>query len=248
MDKKKKITIFLLISSIILIIADLTLISAYLIYEKYGEVTLSPGEKYIVNIPFDIAKSPEICGTAKIQNGTRLEGIKVTVSYSGKNKTLGEEITDENGRYCIKLPTISEDEDYEIYLEYENELEGGELILASNDYSLDFDNILNQSKRINHSVELKGEIENEDAEVENGRIEITLNKCEGETTNCNQEIKKEIYYIDIESNENYEIPNSDLTFSWTISPETEIGKYKIDIEASFNAQKHTTNKYFHIVD
>jgi hypothetical protein len=253
MEKKEKIKSFMILSVLILLFVNLTLISGYILITKYGSMTLSPGEKYIVNIPFiptpeTTTKSPIVCGTAEENDGTPVKDVEVRITYSTANTTiLGENITDEEGKYCITLPEITSDKTYNVYLEYDNETSSSQITLGNNDYSLNFENNINYSKASNTSVYLTGYISNKDAKVENGRLEITLSRCEGETNTCNSIIDNKKYSINIDSNEVYHVPNPELDYSWPISS-AETGKYKMYVEASFNAQDHTTTRYLHITD
>lgn len=48
----KRVRNFLILSFLALSLINIILIDAYLVFVQYGSVTLNPGEKYNVNIPF----------------------------------------------------------------------------------------------------------------------------------------------------------------------------------------------------
>ena len=132
--------LFLTFSVLGLLLLNLTVISAYLILIKFGDVTLNPGEKYILNIPFlGPSKSPLICGTAQQTDGTPLKNVSIIVEYKSNQTKAGEATTDSNGEYCITLPEIKSSNKFDIFIKYDNvSSSGAPLVLASNDYSLNF--------------------------------------------------------------------------------------------------------------
>jgi hypothetical protein len=246
MNKKKKLKLFIIIGILSLLVINLTLISGYILINSYGKMNLNPGERYVVNIPFKLFQSPVVSGKAQQADGTPISGVKVIIN-SSDNAIAGEDITDSNGEYQITIPKISEEKQFYVYLEYDNEsVSLNNLMLASNDYDLDFDNNLNYSKASDNFVRLTGKINNDDAAVEDGRFEITLSRCNGETTSCNDVIETEKYTLNIKSNEVYTTPNNEMDYSWQIRDSTELGKYKMYVQASFNGKEHTTTIYFHI--
>ncbi|MEK6881479.1 MAG: hypothetical protein AABY22_17790 [Nanoarchaeota archaeon] len=167
--KMKEAYIFLILSSLGLLLLNITLIGAFLVLAQYGSVTLSPGENYTINIPFSgITKLSIICGKAETSNGEIVQGVKITIRY--KNESVGKNTTNSKGKYCITLPKVNSNREYDIFIEYNNEINR----LGSNDYTLDFKNNLTFNKSSNKYVVLNGSIINEDAEIENGRFEINL--------------------------------------------------------------------------
>jgi hypothetical protein len=241
----QKLTLFLTLAILGLLLLDITLIGAYVLFTQYGSLTLSPGEKYTVNIPFvGPSKNPMICGKAEQTDGTALEGIKIIANYSN-NTFAGEATTDDNGRYCITLPEITTlTKTYNIYLEYDNST----LTLANHDYDLDFENNRIYSKGSNEYVFLTGNITNEYAEIENGRFEINLQYWPVNSSERYEIFDYRKYSVNISSNEIYEVPNSELNVSWQIPSDAEIGTYKFYIKTSFNAKERTSNIYFNITE
>jgi hypothetical protein len=248
MDKKRKIKLFIILAIVSILFINVALISGYILINSYGKMYLNPGEEYIVNIPFSLFQSPIVYGKAQQPDGTPISGIKVIVNNSD-DPLIGQAITDSNGEYKITLPKMSKEDQFFVYLQYDNQSSSLEdLILASNEYDLDFDNNLNYSKSSDNFVELKGDITNEDARIEDGRFEVTLSSCQGETTDCDSIIETKKYALNIEPGEVYVTPNNEMDYSWPITGSTERGKYKIFSEASFNGKEHTTTIYFHIKD
>lgn len=253
MDKKKKLQLFIVLAVLVLLFVNISIISGYILFTKYGSMTLSPGENYIVNIPFISAEKPEgfpmVCGTAEQSDGDPVEDVTVKIAYSADNTTiLGENITNKDGKYCITLPEITSNRVYVVYLEYDNETFSEELTLGSNEYTLDFENNLNYSKGLDSYADLIGKIINEDARIENGRLEIILSYCENEKCNITSIIKEEKYSVNIEPQDTYNIPNSEFSYSWEIPSDAKLGKYKLYIKASFNAKDHTKTVYFYITE
>ena len=208
MDKRGGIKTFIVLSVLGILLINLTLISGYLLLVKYGSMTLSPGENYKVNIPFiplqeETGESSIVCGVAEDNDGNPVKNVKVEITLHSDAKILGENITDVNGEYCITLPTMtSKSEKYDISIEYDNE----ELELGSNDYSLNFED-KKKYQRGSDYVILDGQIDNEDARIENGRFEVNL-KYHNDTTNKWVEIfDYQKYHVNIEPGEDYEIPN-----------------------------------------
>lgn len=248
MDKKKKIKLFIILGVLGILLINFTFISAYILINSYGKMYLSPGEDYTVNIPFNLFKSATVHGTALASDGTPLAGVKVIVNNSD-NSIAGEDTTDINGEYSIALPAMSDKKQFFVYLEYDNQTSSGDPIaLADHEYSYEFDNYVNYSKSIDNEVVLRGTIENENAEIEDGRIELSLRKCTGETTSCNEVLDSKIYHININPLASYSIPSSEIDYSWPINGDTETGKYKIQLTMSFNAKETTPTSmvYFYI--
>ncbi len=248
MIKNKKLKLFLALSVILILSVNLTLISGYLIMDSYGKMYLNPGEEYVVNLPFNLfqpSEPPVVRGIAQQTDGTPIIGVKVIVNNSD-NSISGENTTDSNGEYSITLLEINEREQFHVYIEYDDEI----LILEDNDYSYEFDNNLNYSKSAGNYVELRGTIENEDAIIENGRVEISLRKCTEGTNTCSEILDTKTYYVNINPQETYNIPSSEINYTWPINNGTETGKYKIQVAMSFNAQEHTPTSmaYFYITD
>jgi hypothetical protein len=211
-------------------------ISAYLLIVKYGSMTLTPGENYIVNIPFNSiheeVKYQIVCGTAEKENGNPVEDVKVKIN-SSSDKNLGENTTNAEGKYCITLPDItSKNKKYDVYVEQEDET----LEIGSNDYELDFDEDLSYSKSIDNYAILKGKIINEDARIENGRIEVKVGHKVGTSWKyLFGDYQK--YYVNIEPGDTYEIPNEDVNILWEIPSDAEAGEYKFLVKTSFNAEE-----------
>jgi hypothetical protein len=241
MDKNKRGKIILLMLLCFMLI-NLTVISGYIFSINYGSLHLNSGEKYIVNIPFiktsgensvNITENPIVCGTAEDDYGEAIEGIEVRITYIDEMTTLGENTTNEDGKYCIILPKINSKQEYDIYLEYNNETFSDNLILGSNDYELEFENSMNYSKNINKYFFLEGTISNENAKIENGIIEIKLShKVNGTWKYTFGDYKK--YYINISEEDEY-ILDSESNISWEIPPNAELGEYKFLVRTSFNA-------------
>ena len=246
-----KVRDFLILSFLGILIINITLISAYVIITKYGTVTLNPGEKYTINIPFfGTSKSPEICGKAQKTTGEALQGVNVSVYYYKNNSLINKNTTDSKGKYCISLPEIKSSEKYDIFIEYENSTDNP-LQLASNDYTLGFDNNKIFNKTIDKFVFLTGKIINKDAEIENGRVEIKvgyLDPLKNNSVSYRYGDYQKFYNINIDSNEEYEVTEESGIF-WEIPIDsTPVGKYKILIKASFNAKEKTSYVYFNITN
>lgn len=241
---------FLILSFLVIGLINFTFISAYLVFSQYGSVTLNPGEKYTINIPFfdDIpsfeeSKSPVICGKAETTSGEALQGVNVSVYF---NTTLiNKSTTDSNGKYCISLPEITSSKKYNIFIEHNNQTNTGSPIqLASNDYYLDFDNNLVFSKISDRYAVLQGAIDNEDAEIDNGRVEVNLKYYENSTWKEIFDYQK--YFVNIDSREVYDVPSDELNVSWQIPNDAKVGRYKFYIKTSFNAKERTKDVYFNI--
>ncbi len=243
---EKEIKKFLTISLLGLLIVNFTLISGYLVVKSYGQMTLNPGEEYTVNIPFfGSSLSPVVCGRAEKTDGTPLSNVRINISYSTDNELLGTAITDGNGEYCITLPEINTNRRFEVYVQYDNGTsEDNYLALASNDYTLDFDDDLVYSRGSTSYIPLTGEIRNENAEVENGRFEVNVKYKNGDEWEEILDYQK--YSIDIEPNEIYSLPEDGLNFSWRIPSDAKTGEYKFYVKTSFNAKDHTKDVPFNI--
>jgi len=251
MDKKRKLKLFIVLSILILLFVNITLISGYILLTQYGSMTLNPGEKYIVNIPFfGPLRTPQVCGTAEQTDGTPIENVKVIINYSSDGSPAGSAVTDINGNYCITLPEINSPRRFNVYVEYDNGTSlNNNLTLASNDYDLDFDSNLNYSKYSDDYVELNGKIINEDAEIDNGRFEIQISYYN--ETNQSHKVWEDLfdyqkYYLNIEPRTTYNIPNPDFTYTWEIPADARLGEYKFYIKTSFNAKDHTSTVYFNL--
>lgn len=241
MDKKKRSKIILLMLLCFLLV-NLTAISGYVFSKNYGSLHLINGEKYIVNIPFirasggepvNATKYPIICGTAEDDNGNAIEDVEVRVTYVNNDIILGQNTTNEKGEYCIVLPEISSRQEYEIYLEYDNETFSEDIILGSNDYELDFENGRNYTKSSDKYFFLEGTIYNEDARIENGMIEIRLSqRVNGTWRYPFGDYKR--YYINVSERDEYNL-NSASNVSWEIPSNAEPGEYKFLVRTSFNA-------------
>jgi hypothetical protein len=244
----KKVRDFLVVSFLGILIINLTLISAVYILFEYGSVTLYPGEKYTLNIPFfGISNAPEICGKAQKTNGEVLEGVNVSVYYD--DELVEKETTDSDGEYCITLPELTTSRKYDIFIEYDNETPEA-LTLGSNDYALNFLNYRTFSKSNDGWAVLSGTIDNEDANVENGRFEINLKyyNTSREPPQWVEIFDYKKYAVNIESGESYEVPSEELNVSWQIPDDALIGRYKFYIKSSFNAKERTKDVYFNITE
>ncbi|MEK6873491.1 MAG: hypothetical protein AABW91_01490 [Nanoarchaeota archaeon] len=239
---------FLILSFLIIILINIILVSAYLISTQYGSVTLSPGENYTVNIPFfGPSKSPVICGKAQKTSGEVLPGVNVSVYYS--NSLVNKSATNSNGQYCVYLPEITSNREYDIFIEYNNQTNTGDFIqLASNDYTLDFDNNLLFSKLSDKYAILKGSIINEEAEIENGRFEINLQYWPINSSERFEIFNYQKYFVNINPQETYDIPNDELNVSWQIPNDAKTGRYKFYIKTSFNAEEKPKTIYFNVSD
>lgn len=222
LDKKKKFQKFLILSILGLILINLPLISAYIILIKFGTFTLYPGEKYTINIPFiGSSKFTTLCGKAQQTDGTLLEGINVTIKYFDKTEVLAQNLTNKDGKFCVVLPNITSSKKFDVYVGYDNST----LTLASNDYSLNFNNYKVYNKSKDSYVSLTGDITNEDAEIENGRFEINLQYYMN-STNKSEIFDYQKYSLNIEPYEVYDVPNPELSISWPINSSTIPGRYK----------------------
>ena len=244
---KTELKEFLTISIICLLLINISLVSAYIMV-KYGTITLSPGEKYTINIPFfGPSKSPVICGKAQKTSGDVLSGVNVSVYYN--SGLINKSITNSKGEYCIYLPEITSNKKYDIFIEYNNQTNTGDFIqLASNDYTLDFDNDLLFSKSSDKYVILKGLIVNKDAKIENGRFEINLQYYPTNSTERFEIFDYQKYAVNINPQETYNIPNNEFNVSWQIPNDTKTGRYKFYIKTSFNAKERVSNVYFNVTE
>jgi hypothetical protein len=244
MEKKRKIKSFVILSVLILLFVNITLISGYILIAKYGSFHLNPGEKYIINIPFiTFEGNPEnlsnfqlVCGTALDDDKEAVEGVYVKITYAENLTILGTNITDENGKYCIILPGITSKQEYEVSLEYDNETFSDSLVLGSNDYELNFEGDQDYIKNTDQYFFLRGKISNEDAVIENGLIEIKLaQKIDGTWKYSFGDYRK--YYVNISSRENYNLFDEINNISWEIPANASIGEYKFLVRTSFNAME-----------
>jgi len=242
---------FLILSFLVIGLINFTFIGAYIVLVQYGSVTLNPGEKYAINIPFfGESKSPVIYGKAQTTTGEVLPGINVSVYYYNNDTLIGKGTTNSKGEYSISLPEITTSKKYDISIEYNNQTNTGGIIkLASNDYSLDFDDNRRYSKSIDDFVFLTGKITNEDAEIENGRVEIKvgyLDPLKNNSVSYRYGDYQKFYGININPKEEYEV-TKEFGISWKIpTNSTPVGKYKILIKTSFNAKEKSTGVYFNI--
>jgi len=248
MVENKKLRLFLIISITLILLINLTLVNAYIILISYGKMYLNPGEEYVVNIPFNTFQQPTpsvVQGRAQQTNGNPISGVKIIVNNSD-NSIFGEDTTNSEGEYSITLSEITEKERFSVYIEYDEEIQ----TIANNDYLYEFDNHINYSKSTDNYVELTGTIENEDAKIENGRVEVSLRKCTDNTNTCSNILNIKTYYLNINPQETYNLPSSEINYTWPIDGGTEIGKYKIQVAMSFNAQEHTPTSmaYFYITN
>lgn len=239
---------FLILSFLIIILVNITLISAYFVFTQYGSVTLSPGEKYTINIPFfGPSKSPVICGKAQKTSGEILPGVNVSVYYN--SDLIKKNITNSKGEYCIYLPEITSNRKYDIFIEYNNQTNTGDFIqLASNDYTLDFDNYLIFSKLSDKYAILKGSIVNKDAKIENGRFDINLQYWPVNSSERVEIFDYQRYFVNINPQETYDIPNNEFNVSWQIPNDAKTGRYKFYVKTSFNAKERTADVFFNVTE
>jgi hypothetical protein len=245
MNKKRKIKLFVILGILGVLFLNLALISGYIIINSYGKMNLNPGERYTVNIPFKIFQSPIVSGKAQQTDGTPISGVKVIINNSD-NTIVGEDTTDSSGEYSITLPKTSEEEQVYVYLQYDNgSAPLNNLMIGSNDYTYTF-NDANYSKSKDNYIELTGKITNKDAEIEDGRMIVTLKSCEEETNNCDTVIDTKTEYVNIASLKVYNIPNKDVQFRWDID-NLAIGKYQLEVSMSFNGkEKGSEANYIHV--
>ena len=247
--KNKRRMIFVIIGIIII-----SIVMAAWVYDKYGTVYLGPGEHYTVNIPFiGASEVPVICGKAYLTSENPVKDINITVKYYNNESVLAWNLTNKDGKYCIYLPEITKNTKYDVYVGYDNET----MTLGKHDYSLT--NLKTEKEIYNRSVDqyviINGTINNEDAKIENGRMDVNL-KYHNESTGKWEEIfDYKRYYVNIESNDEYPLPNDadEVNISWEIPNDAKIGKYKFYIKTSFNAEKTKTghkpkNVYFNITE
>lgn len=216
----------------------------------YGRFRLNPGENYTVNLPFIIVPFQQlICGVAETVDGELLEDIEVILSQNGTE--VARNITDEDGKYCISIDELEKATDFEIHLDYEDEADEGNLILGSNDYNLNLDDEEIYNKSEDEFVYLTGEIENEDAKIEDGRFEINLqyyNESSNKSSKWEKIFDYQTYRLNIESRETYQISIADFNPIWKIPDDALIGRYKFYIRTSFNAEEKTSSVYFNLTE
>jgi len=250
---KREVGKFLLISLSGLVLLNITIIGASIAFQNYGRLTLNPGENYTINIPFIGNKQTfqTICGKAEQTDGTALKNISVILKEYNSNETIAENTTGSDGKYCITIPRLSSSTKFDIYLEYENDTGEENLTLADHDYYLNFDDDKNYSKIVDEYAILTGNITNEYAKIENGRFEIKVGVCK---SNCSYHKGTydykfgdfEKYFINIGSNETYELPNEEVNISWQIPYDASPGEYKFYIKTSFNAEEKSKYVFFNI--
>lgn len=245
----KRLFAFLTLSVLGLLLINITLIGAYIVLTKYGSMTLNPGEKYTVNIPFSgPSNNPVICGKAELNDGSALKNITVIVKYYNNETEIARNTTGTDGKYCITLPEIESSKKFDVYLEYDNETSTGEdLLLGDNDYDLDFENYKVYSKSSDDFVFLTGNITNEDAKIENGRFEVKVGYKDGTWKYLFGDYEK--YLVNISPHEGYQLPNEDVSISWEIPSDAQVGEYKFLFKTSFNGVEKTSQSvYFNITD
>lgn len=235
---------FIILSVLGMLLINVALISAAIVLEQYGSVTLFPGEHYILNIPFfGPSKAPIVCGKAQTLAGTALRDVNVSAYYD--DQLVTKNTTNTKGEYCLTLPELTASRKYDIFIEYNNETTEN-LTLGSNDYSLDFLNNQIYSKSTTQFITLQGQISNHDAEIESGRFEIKIRHKNNGTWGDVTDYEK--YFIDLPSREILELPNEELNITWQIPPEAETGQYKWYLKSSFNAKERTKDVFFNITE
>ncbi len=172
-----------------------------------------------------------------------VEGVKVEAKNTKKSSFTAFNSTDSNGNYCIRLPETNTTEEYNIYVSNTS------MALGSNEYTLN----LKTEKGTYHAgetVKIKGAIENSDAQIDNGRIEVNLKRY-NEVKNKWEEIFDYIkYYVGIEPKTNYYLPNEEdeLSIEWLIPTDALNGRYKFYFKAAFNGKEKTKHVYFNITN
>lgn len=251
-DIKMKVKDFLVLSFLLIIFVNLSFINAFLVFLNYGSVTLNPGESYIVNIPFinldgeDESINSSICGRTETNNGEIVEGVVVSVYYS--DNLIGESVTNSSGNYCIFLPEINSARKYDIFIEYDNKTQSGDFIkLASNDYLFNVENDLIFKKSDGYVV-LSGDIDNGDADIDNGRIEVNLQYWSDNSSDRYTVFDYRKYFVNLNSQENYEFPNDEFNLTWEIPDNAKLGQYKYYIKTSFNAKEKAKSVYFYLIE
>lgn len=237
--KNKRRMICVLIGIIIVSLA----IAVYVL-DKYGTVSLSPGEHYIVNLPFvGASDSPIIEGKAVYTNGSPVKDVNVTVKYKGNNTVLAWNLTNKDGYYKIVLPEIKKSTKYDIYVGYNN----ATMTLAEHRYTLNLDTdkeIYNRST--DTFVIMTGTINNENAKIENGRMDVNLKYRDESADQWVEVFDYKRYYVNAEPMESYGIPNDEVNISWQIPSDAAIGRYKFYVKTSFNAKESTRTVYFNV--
>lgn len=248
-DTKKKVFMFVGFSILALILINVTLIGAYVVFTKYGSMTLNPWERYTVNIPFKGASTnPVVCGKAEMNDGSALKNVTVIAKYYNNETELVRNTTGSDGRYCITLPEITSSKKFDIYLEYDNiSSSGEEIFLGDNNYEISFEDYLVYDKSSDNYAFIRGNITNKDARVENGRFEAKVGYKDGTWKYLFGDYEK--YLINISPNEIYELPNGDVEIKWEIPDDAEPGEYKFLFKTSFNGvEKISQSIYFNITD
>ena len=237
---KKKVKKFLVLSLLGLLVVNITFISAVYVITKYGTFNLNPGEKYTINIPFiGLSKAPTICGIAKTTSGDPMKDVNVSVYLDGtgdNDEFIAKETTDSKGGYCITLPEINKKTKYFVMVEYDNQTSQSDVQLGSNDYDFNFDEDKTYSKSSDTFVTLSGSIENEDAIIEDGRVEVNL-RWYPNSSSDELIFDYQKYYLNIDAGETYEFPSDEFNVNWTIPSDAKTGTYKFLYRASFNGKE-----------
>ncbi|MEK6906184.1 MAG: hypothetical protein AABW81_01030, partial [Nanoarchaeota archaeon] len=112
----------------------------------------------------------------------------------------------------------------------------------------DLDNNKIFSKSTNVYAVLSGDIINQDARVENGRVEVKLEYYPNSTGKY-EVFDYQKYYVNIEPRESYSFPSEELNVSWKIPSNAELGRYRFYIKPSFNAKEKTPKEiYFNLTE
>ena len=231
---------FLVFSLIGILVINASIISSYIIVENYGSMTLSPGERYTVNIPFIAEEgeeeeeispnSPIACGKAEKTNGEPVEGVNVS-AYLGSD-FAGSKITNESGDYCIVLPEINRNRIFNVQIGYDDEI----LELGSNDYEVSFEENQVYEKGVDEKAILFLTIKNKDARIDNGRIEARIRKYNEIEEGWEDVFGYKKYYLNISRNETYSLPNQEIEINWEFPEDVELGEYQFYFRPSFNGE------------
>ncbi|OQX20535.1 MAG: hypothetical protein BWK75_04750 [Candidatus Altiarchaeales archaeon A3] len=238
--KNKKRMVFAVVGIIII-----SVVMAVYVYDKYGTVYLSPGEKYTVNIPFiGTSNNPIISGIAAYIDGTPVKNITVTVKYKGNDTVLAQNTTGNDGKYVVYLPEIKTAKSYDVYVGYDNST----VTLGSNDYTLKFNESKIYNKSVDHYAVLEGTIEDNQANISDGRVDVNLKYYNETKPGWIEIFDYKRYYVNKEPNEEYGFPNDEFNASWEIPIDAAIGKYKFYIKTSFNVEEKTKSVYFNVTE
>jgi len=230
--KNKKLFLFLILSFLFLVFINFQFITAYILFIKYGSLTLYPGERYTLNIPFvGTSKNPVVCGFAKRTDGSFVDNVSVIAKLEKNSTIIAENTTKKDGFFCLSLPLTNKTTKYDIYLEFDNST----LSLGDNDYELNFDNYKVYNKSAEDFFVLSGNFINKDAEVQDGRVEIKMGYKNGTWKYIFGDYKR--YSVNIAPNEVYYFPNEELNFSQPLSQLQE-GEYKLLVKTSFNGKEY----------